>query len=135
MRAFLAALFLCVASPAFAFSQYHVPGALLSKVAEIKAVCGSKVVSGHRPGSRTPSGHISEHALGRAVDMQGNPSCIYRLLRNWPGGYSTDYASAPGGPHVHISYGPGGREWGQRFAHSGKSYISARKKKRSKRRR
>lgn len=130
MRAILAALFLCVASPAFAFSNYHVPGALLAKVAELRAHCGAKVVSSHRAGSRTPSGHVSEHALGRAVDVQGNPGCIYARLRNWPGGYSTDYWSAPGGPHVHISYGPGGREWGQRFAHRGGSYASARKRKR-----
>ncbi len=128
MRVFLAALFLCVAHPAFAQFKAHVPGALWAKVAQIKAACGSKVVSAHRPGSRTASGHISEHALGRAVDMQGNSACIYRMLRGWPGGYSTDYASAPGGPHVHISYGPGGREWGQRFAHRGGSY--ARKKRR-----
>lgn len=136
MRAILAALMLCVSAPALAFSQYSVPGPLLAKVAELRAHCGAKVVSAHRAGARTPSGHVSEHALGRAVDVQGNPGCIYSRLRNWPGGYSTDYWSAPGGPHVHISYGPGGREWGVRFAHrGGVSYASAQRRKRWKRRR
>jgi hypothetical protein len=58
---------------------------------------------------------ISLHASGRAVDISGNPKCIYRALAGWPGGYSTDYARIR---HVHISYAPGGREWGARFAHA-----------------
>lgn len=56
---------------------------------------------------------MSLHASGLAVDMAGNPGCIYARLRGWPGGYSTDYARVR---HVHIS-GPGGREDGLRFAH------------------
>jgi hypothetical protein len=138
LRALLvAALFLCVASPAFSYSGQHVPGALLAKVNELKAACGAKVVSAHRAGARTPSGHVSNHAIGRAVDLQGNPGCMYARLKNWPGGVSTDYWTAPGGPHVHISYNPGGMEWGLRFAHrgGGKSYSAARKGKRWKRRR
>jgi hypothetical protein len=85
---------------------------LVAKAEEIKSSCGSVVVSAvsHR-------GNRSNHPIGRAVDMQGNPSCIYAHLKNWPGGVSTDYGSAPGGPHVHISYNPGGQEWGLRFAH------------------
>lgn len=112
-----------VALIAFAFLAVAVaqatalPGPLAAKVAEIRAACGSKVVSAFRPGSRTPSGHLSLHATGQAVDMAGNPSCIYRHLRGWRGGYTTDYATAPGGAHVHISWG--GREHGMRFAHRG----------------
>lgn len=68
---------------------------------------------------------MSNHALRRAVDVQGNPACIYRHLKGWPGGFSTDYARAPGGPHVHISYNRG-REWGLRFAHRGYSRRYAR---------
>jgi hypothetical protein len=50
------------------------------------------------------------------VDVRGNPRCIYAHLKRWPGGYSTDYAVVD---HVHISYNPGGQEWGLRFAHNG----------------
>jgi len=118
---FITVIVFLIASVSLAEAQVrfgHGTGALANKVAEIQAACGSRVVSAFRKGARKPNGHISEHALGRAVDMQGNPSCIYARLRNWPGGYSTDYYSAPGTPHVHISYGPGGAEWGRRFAHA-----------------
>ena len=57
---------------------------------------------------------MSLHASGRAVDMKGNPSCIYAHLHGWPGGYSIDYGRVH---HVHISLG--GREDGLRFAHGG----------------
>jgi hypothetical protein len=90
-----------------------VVGPLAAKARQIAASCGSRVVSAVRAG-----GH-SHHSTGHAVDLQGNPSCIYAMLRGWPGGVSTDYGSAPGGPHVHVSYAPGGREWGLRFAHRG----------------
>jgi hypothetical protein len=87
---------------------------LAAKAAEIVSGCGSRVVSGVRhtliAGTRT----LSLHASGRAVDVAGNPSCIYRHLAGWPGGYSTDYGRVR---HVHISYG--GREDGLRFAHGG----------------
>lgn len=92
---------------------------LASKAREIMADCGSKVISALRRGARIPTGQMSNHAVGRAVDMQGNPECIYAHLKGWPGGYSTDYHTAPGGKHVHISYNPGGMEWGVRFAHRG----------------
>lgn len=60
---------------------------------------------------------MSLHASGNAVDMQGNPTCIYAHLHGWPGGYSTDYSRVR---HVHISYdAAGGREMGLRFAHGG----------------
>jgi len=84
---------------------------LAAKAREIVSSCGSSVISAvSRRGGR------SNHPLGRAVDLRGNPSCIYAHLKRWPGGYSTDYRSAG---HVHISYNPGGQEWGLRFAHGG----------------
>lgn len=86
---------------------------LISKTREIVSACGSVVVS-----ARAGRGYRSNHPIGRAVDLSGNPSCIYAHLHGWPGGYSTDYHSAPGGRHVHISYNPGGQEWGVRFVHN-----------------
>ena len=100
---------------------------LKSKAREIVAACGSRVVSAYRPGARIPSGRVSNHARHRAVDIRGNPSCIYAHLKGWPGGYSTDYARAPGGPHVHISYNRN-MEWGARFRHSGRSFHARRRK-------
>lgn len=84
---------------------------LATKAREIVSVCGSKVVSTVRSWGATPN-----HRQGKAVDLQGNPSCIYRLLAGWPGGVSTDYHTAPGGKHVHVSYSRR-HEWGLRFAH------------------
>lgn len=93
------------------------PFALSSKAQEIVSACGSTIISACRPGARVRgSGHSSLHASCRAVDIKGNPSCIYSHLASWPGGVSTDY-SAVG--HVHFSYAPGGAEWGARFAHHG----------------
>lgn len=93
---------------------------LAAKVAEIQRDCGSRLISGVRhtriAGTRT----MSLHSSGQAADMQGNPTCIYSKLSNWPGGYTTDYHSAPSTPHVHISYG--GFEHGRRFAHGGRGY-------------
>lgn len=86
---------------------------LASKAREIVSACGSRVVSGVRHTRVAGTRRMSLHASGLAVDMVGNPGCIYAHLRGWPGGYSTDYARAR---HVHIS-GPGGREDGARFAH------------------
>ena len=88
---------------------------LRAKVAEILQACKTKVVSAYRPGARIAgSGHLSQHARKRAVDVAGDPSCTYAHLKGWPGGYSTDYGSVG---HVHISYDPNGHEWGLRFAH------------------
>jgi hypothetical protein len=82
---------------------------LAAKARQIVASCGSTIVSAvSRRGIR------SNHPSGRAVDLRGNPGCVYAQLKGWPGGYSTDYAAAG---HVHISYNPGGQEWGLRFAH------------------
>jgi hypothetical protein len=95
------------------------PSPLINKVREIESACGSHVISAFRPGARVAgTGHRSLHSIKRAVDMQGNPSCMYAHLRNWPGGYSTDYGRMQ---HIHISYAPGGQEWGARFAHYGGS--------------
>jgi hypothetical protein len=84
---------------------------LAAKAREIVSACGSTVVSAvaGRPNK-------SNHPIGRAVDLVGNPKCIYAHLKGWPGGYSTDYGRVR---HVHISYNPGGQEWGLRFAHGG----------------
>jgi hypothetical protein len=82
---------------------------LAAKAREIVANCGSVIIS-----TIAPRPIQSNHPIGRAVDLRGNPGCIYAHLKGWPGGYSTDYAAAK---HVHISYNPGGQEWGLRFVH------------------
>lgn len=87
---------------------------LAAKAQEIASSCGSRVVSGVRHTRVAGSRRWSLHASGHAVDMAGNPACIYAHLRGWPGGYSTDYGRVR---HVHISLG--GREDGVRFAHRG----------------
>jgi hypothetical protein len=91
---------------------------LAAKARAISAACGSSVIS-----AVSRRGNRSNHPIGRAVDMRGNPSCIYAQLKGWPGGYTTDYRSAG---HVHISYNPGGQEWGLRFAHGGHSHSATR---------
>ncbi len=90
---------------------------LAAKVAEIQAACGSRPISGMRHTYIAGTRRISLHASGKAVDMAGNPGCIYAHLSGWQGGYSTDYGRMR---HVHISYDPdGGREWGLHFRHGG----------------
>jgi hypothetical protein len=90
---------------------------LAAKVAEIQSACpGAHVISGLRHTRIRGSGRMSLHATGEAVDMRGNPSCVYAQLRDWPGGYSTDYGRVQ---HVHISLSATGREMGLRFAHGG----------------
>jgi hypothetical protein len=84
---------------------------LAAKARQIVSACGSTIIS-----TVSARGNRSNHPIGRAVDMRGNPSCIYAHLKGWPGGYSTDYAAVQ---HVHISYNPGGQEWGLHFAHGG----------------
>ena len=128
-----AALFLCFTLPAHAFNLGSIPGPLLAKVQELKAACGAVVVSAHRAGARTPSGHVSNHALGKAVDLRGNARCMYARLKGWRGGMSTDYHGAPGGPHIHLSYNPGGMEWGLKFSHRRGSYAYSAARKKSKR--
>ncbi len=89
-----------------------------AKAREIVDACGSEVVSAiaGRP-------NRSNHPAGKAVDLKGNPSCIYAHLHGWPGGYSTDYGRVN---HVHISYNPGGQEWGVRFVHGGHRHSRTR---------
>lgn len=91
--------------------------ALAAKAAQISAACpGAHVISAVRHTRIRGTRRMSLHATGEAVDMRGNPSCIYAQLRGWPGGYSTDYGRAK---HVHISLSSSGREMGLRFAHGG----------------
>lgn len=85
---------------------------LAAKVAEIQSTCGSRVISAVRHTRVAGTRIMSLHASGHAVDIVGNPSCIYAQLSNWAGGYSIDYSRVA---HVHISWG--GREHGVRFAH------------------
>ena len=102
---------------------------LAAKVAEIQSACpGAHVISSIRHTRIRGSRHMSLHATGEAVDMRGNPSCVYAQLRDWPGGYSTDYARAR---HIHISLAANGREAGLRFAHGhGKGHRQRRFAKR-----
>jgi hypothetical protein len=87
---------------------------LAAKVASIVGVCGSRVVSTVRHTYVAGTRRISQHANGTAVDITGNPACIYGQLHGWEGGYSVDYGAVR---HVHISIG--GREAGTRFVHGG----------------
>lgn len=88
---------------------------LASKAREIAAACGSRIVSSVRHTRIAGTGgRLSLHASGRAIDIAGNPACIYAHLREWPGGVSTDYRRVQ---HVHFSYAPGSPEWGARFQH------------------
>lgn len=92
---------------------------LAAKARQIQSVCGSRIISAVRHTYIAGTGgRLSLHASGRAVDIAGNPACIYRQLQSWPGGVSTDY-HRPNIRHVHVSYAPGGPEWGRRFAHGG----------------
>jgi hypothetical protein len=105
----------------FAVGIGDVHGQLEAKAQEIVSSCGSTIISAFRPGARIAgSGHISMHASGRAVDIKGNPHCIYSHLEGWPGGYSVDYGSVQ---HVHVSLG--GFEDGVRFSHHGSHHRSS----------
>lgn len=87
---------------------------LAAKVAEITHTCGSRLISAVRHTYIAGTRHMSLHAFGKAADVSGNAPCIYRMLADWPGGYSVDYSSVG---HVHISYDQNGREWGSHFRH------------------
>lgn len=90
---------------------------LAAKAREIQSACGSRIISSVRHTYvRGGGGALSLHASGRAVDIAGNPACIYAHLQGWSGGYSIDYHRIRPN-HVHISYG--GREDGKRFNHYG----------------
>lgn len=126
MKIILIGAALLVSSSAHAASLSGVVSPLAAKASEIVSACGSKIISARRHTRVRGTGRMSLHASGRAVDISGNPSCIYAHLKGWPGGYTTDYARIRPN-HVHISYG--GSEHGLRFTHYGK-----RKYKRSRRR-
>lgn len=125
MLAILATLLLCLVivapSKASALDLSGVISPLVAKAHEIINSCGSVIISGVRPHARVAgTNRISLHASGHALDLKGNPSCIYAQLKGWPGGYSIDYARVRP-PHVHLSLdGVGGREMGARFTHAGK---------------
>ncbi len=89
-------------------------GPLAAKVHQIASVCRLTVISGFRPHAHVyGTHHLSDHAIGRAVDVTGDYGCIYRQLAGFEGGYSTD-SSAVG--HIHMSLH--GHEDGRRFAHN-----------------
>lgn len=117
MKAFKLALLAMLISPSVAFagstSLARIVEPLKSKAEEIVRDCKSRIVSTDMRGGKTPN-----HRQHRAVDIAGNPKCIYAKLASWPGGVSIDYWTAPGTPHVHFSYNPA-HEWGLRFRHSG----------------
>ena len=95
------------------------PSQLASIVNRIESTCpGMHPISAYRPGARIRgTGHQSLHAVHRAVDISGGSyACAYAVLSGFPGGVSTDPGRVG---HIHISYEPGGREWGARFAHGG----------------
>lgn len=101
-----------MATPAAADMLDGVNHQLADKARAIVATCGSTIISGYRRTRVRGTRHMSLHASGRAVDIRGNPRCIYQMLKGWPGGYSTDYRRVM---HVHISIG--GHEHGLRFRH------------------
>ena len=125
--ALAAALLLALNSdPAHALSLNGVNPQLRAKIESILSACpGAKVISAVRHTRIRGSGRMSLHASGRAVDLTGNPSCLYAQLQGWPGGYSIDYARVR---HVHVSIG--GFEQGLRFAHYGKRNKASRYAKR-----
>lgn len=101
-------------------SMAGVVPALAAKISQIQSACpGAHIISAVRRTRINGSRHMSLHATGEAVDMRGNPSCVYAQLKDWPGGYSTDYGRAR---HIHISLAANGREAGLRFAHGGRSH-------------
>lgn len=96
------------------------PSPLVAKAHELERSCGSHIISAFRPHARIAgSGRVSNHALRKAIDMAGNPGCMYAHMKGWPGGYSVDYGRVR---HIHISYNRQ-REWGLKFAH----YVGSRR--------
>lgn len=104
--------------------------ALAAMTRKLVSLCGATVISGVRRTYVRGSGRRSLHWDGRAVDIVGNPDCMYAQLRNdkYAGGYSTDYYRIRPN-HLHLSWG--GREHGRRFAHwqPGKKHYAKRGKR------
>jgi uncharacterized protein YcbK (DUF882 family) len=100
-------------------STAGLPRPLVAAIRRVQATCPDfRVISAYRPGARVRgSGRLSLHARHRAADIAGgNYRCAYRVLANFPGGMTTDAWRAK---HIHLSWQPGGQEWGLRFAHGG----------------
>lgn len=96
------------------------PGPLVAKVEEISRDCpGMHAISTFRPGARIAgTNRASLHGFHKAADVAGGSfACAYAHLgSDWPGGASIDAARMG---HIHISWNPGGAEWGARFNHGG----------------
>ncbi len=100
-------------------STAWLPGPLVAAIRRVAVYCpGFHVISAFRPGARVRgTGRLSLHARHRAADIAGGSyGCAYRVLRDFPGGLSIDAGRTR---HIHLSWDPGGREWGMRFAHGG----------------
>ena len=100
-------------------STAGLPRPLVTVIARVQSRCpGFRVISAFRIGARVRgSGRLSLHALHRAADIAGgNYRCAYGVLAGFPGGVTTDAWRVK---HIHLSWHPGGREWGLRFAHGG----------------
>lgn len=105
-----------------------VVGPLAAKARELQSLCGSRIISAVRHTYIAGTGgRLSLHASGRAVDIVGNPGCMYAALRHWPGGVSVDYGRVR---HIHMSWNPGGSEWGTRFHHYRGKYRKSRSARR-----
>jgi hypothetical protein len=64
------------------------------------------IISGYRPGARTPRGRPSMHASGQAIDARGrNIGAAIRYARSHGFGVGT-YARCSGHSHVHFSTRP-----------------------------
>lgn len=93
------------------------PDQLKAALAKVQAACpGFNVISANRPGSRVRgSGRTSLHASCQAADITVSKwSCASRVLKDFPGGMSTDPERVG---HIHVSMARGSREYGSRFAH------------------
>lgn len=100
------------AAATFGLSAFTAEAASLHGIInQLRAQCGAEVISGYR-NTRIYGGSMSCHAMGQAADMRGNYACMYRVLKSWPGGYSTDAGRCR---HIHVSSCK--REWGMRFKH------------------
>lgn len=105
-----------------------IPSTLTNHLKNVQAKCGTvTVTSAFRPGARVAgSRRMSCHAVKQAIDYTiSNPSCALMMAKQWRGGHSIDYHTAPGGRHFHISTCR--QEAGARFAHrGGRSYSRTR---------
>jgi hypothetical protein len=89
---------------------------LMDALRQVQAACpGFVLISGVRAGA----GWQGLHRYGRAIDIGGKGvdyDCAYRALKGFPGGMNWD-AWNPRINHIHISWAPGGAEWGTRWPH------------------